>query len=143
MKMLKCSRFKMLFSAYLDGEVKERVRAAIEEHLARCPECREEMRMFKVDQELLSSVKAEGISPYFTVRTMARIRALKDEKVRRWTVVKVAWQAGALLLVLLGVGLGILLGSNLAQNNRLRQEVATLNAEPSIEELFLANAGGE
>jgi len=141
--MIKCSKVKRLLSSYVDGEVKEATRTGIEVHLAQCPDCRNELKMLKADQELLISVRVREISPYFTTRTLARIKALRDKKEPQWALVRVIERAGAALLVLLGIGLGILLGTGLARNNGVSQEVAALNAEPSIEELFTVRLGGE
>ncbi len=142
MKMKKCSKVKTLLSSFLDGELKGEVKVDVELHLAQCPDCRNELALLKADREVLTSVSVPELSPYFLTKTFARIRELKERKEPFWTR-RFVYQAGAAFLVLLGIGLGIFLGSNLATHNGVSQEIATLNAEPSIEEIFAVDNGGE
>ncbi|MEO0019957.1 MAG: zf-HC2 domain-containing protein [candidate division WOR-3 bacterium] len=139
MKM-KCAKVKRMLSSFLDGELKGKAKLDLEAHLTQCSDCRNELAGLKADRELLSSVSVPELSPYFLTRTVARIRELNDQKEWVWAR-RLVYQAGAAVLVLLGIGLGLFLGSNLAQNNGISQEIATLNAEPSIEELFAFTDG--
>ncbi|MEO0004457.1 MAG: zf-HC2 domain-containing protein [candidate division WOR-3 bacterium] len=139
MKM-KCAKVKRMLSSFLDGELKGKAKLDLEAHLTQCSDCRNELAGLKADRELLSSVSVPELSPYFLTRTVARIRELNDQKEWVWAR-RLVYQAGAAVLVLLGIGLGLFLGSNLAQNNGISQEIATLNAEPSIEELFALTDG--
>ncbi|MEO0068953.1 MAG: zf-HC2 domain-containing protein [candidate division WOR-3 bacterium] len=139
MKM-KCAKVKRMLSSFLDGELKGKAKLDLEAHLTQCSDCRNELAGLKEDRELMSSVSVPELSPYFLTRTVARIRELNEQKEPVWAR-RLVYQAGAAVLVLLGIGLGLFLGSNLAQNNGISQEIATLNAEPSIEELFAFTDG--
>lgn len=138
--MIKCAKVKAMLSSFIDGELNDNMKFEIEAHLAHCPDCETELKMLIADTELLRAVIAPEISPYFLTKAVARIREIKREREPVW-VGRFVWQAGAAALVLLGIGLGVLLGSNLAQSNGVSQEIATLNAEPSIEELFALTSG--
>lgn len=140
--MMKCAKVKRMLSTFLDGELPDKAKLDVETHLTQCSDCRSELASLKADRELLSSVSVPELSPYFLTRTVARIRELKEQKEPVWER-RLIYQAGAAVLVILGIGLGLFLGSNLAQNNGISQEIATLNAEPSIEELFVLTDGGE
>ena len=46
---MKCICVRKELSAYIDGEVSSRRRAAIENHLAECPDCKQYKRCAPVD----------------------------------------------------------------------------------------------
>ena len=55
---LSCSQVEMLLSFYFDGELKENLRAKVEEHLEVCPTCKEKYRILT---ELLTGLR-EGVA---------------------------------------------------------------------------------
>lgn len=138
MKAMKCSKVRKLLSRFLDNELSGTVSEAVMRHLETCPDCRNEFNLLQTDQKLLKPLTVPEISPYFTARTLARIRTLKPAPV----LPRLLWQTAVSLLILAGIGLGIMLGSGLATGNSTGSELAALNAEPSIEELFTPGNGG-
>ncbi|MEO0021939.1 MAG: anti-sigma factor [candidate division WOR-3 bacterium] len=135
---MKCSKVRKLLSRFLDNELSGPGQEAVIRHLAECAGCRQEYELLQSDHRLLQSATVPEISPYFTARTLARIRTLKPAPV----LPKLVWQTAVSLLILAGIGLGILLGSTLAGGSGTGSELAALNAEPSIEELFTPGNGG-
>lgn len=138
MNSMKCSKVLNLLSRHLDHELSGPEQEAVINHLAECAGCRQEYELLQSDHRLLQSVTVPEISPYFTARTLARLGAFKPAPV----LPKLLWQTAVSLLVLAGIGLGIMLGSGLATGNGTSSELAALNAEPTIEELFTLENGG-
>ncbi len=138
MNTMKCSKVLKLLSRYLDRELSGPEQEAVNRHLAECAGCRQGYELLQAEHRLLRSVTVPEISPYFTARTLARIGALKPAPV----LPKLLWQTAVSLLVLAGIGLGIMLGSTLATGSSASPELAALNSEPTIEELFVPGTGG-
>jgi anti-sigma factor RsiW len=130
--MMKCAKVNKLLSRLLDCQLDPALTAEIYRHLETCAHCRQEFELLQADQRLLQSLSVPEISPYFTTRTLARIRTLKPAP----GLPKLLWQTAVTLLLLAGIGLGIFIGSGLAQNTATSPELAALNTEPSIEEIF-------
>ncbi len=138
MKMMKCSKVRKLLSRYLDRELSGPQQETVNQHLAECAGCRQEYELLHSEHTLLQSVSAPEISPNFTTRTLARIGALSPAR----ALPRLLWQTAVALLILAGIGLGIMLGTSLATGNGTSPELAALNTEPSIEELFVPGNGG-
>jgi anti-sigma factor RsiW len=136
---MKCSKVRKNLSRYLDNELSETGRLAIELHLKTCADCRNQFAQLESDQKLLKSLPVPEIPPYLNVRTLALIRAPKPAP----ALPRLVWQTAVSLLLLAGIGLGILLGSGLAQNTNSSPELAALNSEPSIEQIFTLENGGK
>jgi len=54
---MKHEEYKKLLVGYLDGELKNKERELIENHLKKCPECREELKEFKKLRGVMMSIK--------------------------------------------------------------------------------------
>lgn len=142
MKM-KCKKVKGLLSRFMDGEVSADLRPEIEAHMGICVNCRQELEDLHKAMALLKSVPVPPLPPYLFSRTVARLRA-KPSTVRRWQ--ELVWRMAAVLFVAIGIGVGVLLGAGIGGNGGANgsaslaqvefSELATLNAEPSVEELF-------
>jgi anti-sigma factor RsiW len=68
-------------SAYLDGELPPEESAALEEHLARCAACREELSRLAFVSEALETLEGAEPDPYFAPR-LKRLAAA--ERGRGW-----------------------------------------------------------
>lgn len=139
MKDMNCSRMQKLFIRLIDQELSPAEQEVVSRHLEVCPDCQKQFQLLQQDQKLLLEVTAPEISPFFTTRTLARIREVKPAA--GWS--RLVWQTLASLLILAGIYLGVILGSNLATGNCPDSELSALNTEPSIEELFIPENGGE
>jgi len=54
---MKHQEYKKLLVGYLDGELKNKERELIENHLKKCPECQEELKEFKKLRGVMMSMK--------------------------------------------------------------------------------------
>jgi anti-sigma factor RsiW len=71
----------LLLSEYFDGCLDERRSAIVEEHLAGCSECQKALaHMQAIKQELRSRYRLR-VSPFFSTRVMARLRAAEQDTI--------------------------------------------------------------
>lgn len=132
MKM-NCAKVKRMLSLVLDGEAPAELRAAVEDHLERCAGCRKEFQELKEIKALLQSMPSPEMPSYLTARVLAR---LQEKESAQPGFIPVLWRIAAALLIAIGLGLGVVIGQGLAGNGGTGDEIATLNAEPTLEEFF-------
>ena len=105
---MKCGRIREeLMEAVLGGA--ELTNPAVQEHLATCAACAEEVASLRQTIELLDEWQAPEPSPYFSVRLRARMREEHAEKSVGW----LAWlrrPAVVTAAALIAVGVGMLGG---------------------------------
>jgi hypothetical protein len=78
-----CSKYKSLFTAYLDGELPDTKRREIEAHLADCQTCQEALKQISLIISTTKELEKKETSPYFVSKVMQRI---KEEETRLTTV---------------------------------------------------------
>ncbi|MGI9952060.1 zf-HC2 domain-containing protein [Moorellaceae bacterium AZ2] len=112
---MKCRQAKKILSPYIDGELSEAERAALEEHLGSCEACRSEVEALKNISEDLKGIYQEvKAPPDFVDKVMKRIQELEEGKSSRLFQDALPgrpkrWLRVALVGVLVaGVGLGAL-----------------------------------
>jgi len=126
---------------YLDNELSDEKRKAVEEHLAECADCRSFLAFLKEEMHIIEKEKNPEASPYFFTRLSARL----DEKQvyqtqSQWA--RLAQPAFFSLILLAGIYGGVKLGSNASSplvNQQTSSGVQMLNdfaAEP-IESFLL------
>ncbi|MGQ9678766.1 MAG: anti-sigma factor family protein [bacterium] len=130
---MKCKKVQKLLSRLFDNELKEELRVAIENHLARCEMCRKDFEELKDLKAVLNSIPSPVVPYYLTTRIVAQLR--KTDRPHQ-VVSPLVWRVAAGILITIGLGLGVIIGRGLAVNGSISDEIATLNAEPSIDEFF-------
>jgi anti-sigma factor RsiW len=111
-------------SAYLDGELPPEESAALEEHLARCAACREELSRLAFVSEALETLEGAEPDPYFAPRLKRLAAAERGRGWARRAFVPAAAAAAAGLSLVLGGFLGRALyaepnGASAAANGEL------------------------
>jgi len=96
-------------SAYLDGELPEQERAAIEGHLRQCAECRLEAKNLTAVSDMLGVLEGIEPEPYFTLRLKQRLTNQKPKGLARW-VRQILIPAGASAAGILALLFGMVLG---------------------------------
>jgi predicted anti-sigma-YlaC factor YlaD len=69
-----CRNIKDLLSSFIESELSESERAAVEEHLHACDGCRKEKELLEKTWAMLDGYKAPALSRNFSVNLMAKIR---------------------------------------------------------------------
>jgi hypothetical protein len=72
---MKCATVQKMLTAFLDGEVPEKKRCSIREHLAGCDECQRHLRQMEKVLHWAGTWKERAVSPGFVTRLKARIAA--------------------------------------------------------------------
>jgi anti-sigma factor RsiW len=120
-KTMKCKNAERLLSRYLDHEL-DQVRARqLEDHLARCAGCRQELADLAAATDRLRALDAPGPSPFLATRVMAEVRLARRRHRPAWA--KLVATAAAVLLVAGGAFAGVNLGTGLAGNGGSTDEL--------------------
>ena len=105
-----------LMEAVLSGS--ELATPAVQEHLAICPSCSQEVRSLRQTMELLDEWRAPEPSPYFSARLRARMREEHTAQSPGW----LAWLRRPAVVTaaaaLLAVGAGLLEGARWKNDHR-------------------------
>jgi anti-sigma factor RsiW len=119
-------------SAYLDGELPEEERPAVQEHLALCAACRREAARLAFVSEVLDSLEGLEPSPYFAPRLKHLVsRRERGRRVGRIVVAAAAAAAAALSLLLGGfLGRALYAGPNGAPSDGNGELTAYLDVSP-------------
>lgn len=87
-----CTRLSSLFSARLDHELSGREEAAFDGHLAGCPECRRQWRLFQATLERLHNLPPQPPPPDLLPGILAAVRGERRELVESsWWSRLLAW----------------------------------------------------
>lgn len=68
-------------SEYFDGALDERQSAEVRDHLAHCRECRNALAGMQGVRQQLQSQYRIRVTPYFSVKVMARLRAAEQDTI--------------------------------------------------------------
>jgi hypothetical protein len=92
---MNCESTRELLNAYLDSELPEAQRRAVEEHVAACEACRVELRALRRTAELIRSLPHVQAPRGLAGRVRARLNRLRAARRRAW-MVRWAGAAGSL-----------------------------------------------
>jgi len=120
-----CQKVQQKLNAYMDDELRPRIRLKIETHLQSCPCCREVLSHKRELAVLLKNTAVPLVPGGFADRVMAhvheRIAADKGRPevpwnpLRWWKDVSVPTRLAAMVAVIVGLGFGIFLGQDMWQ----------------------------
>ncbi|TVM13871.1 hypothetical protein DPQ33_18035 [Oceanidesulfovibrio indonesiensis] len=82
--MAMCRKYQKRLGAYLDGELSERERAAIERHLSVCSSCRASMESMKRLAPIMKQLGPAPIPPYLSSRILAEAYAEAEKPKTRF-----------------------------------------------------------
>ncbi len=126
---------------YLDGELSIRERGHVEQHLADCPSCRDELERLRSAAEAMAMLsEPPDIPAGFADRTVALARkrlATKRPVPTLWPTFSPALRFAAAAMIVLGLGLGTLMSRDLLRDQNAAPDVAAteLDALDGIEYL--------
>jgi len=92
---MRCRRVQRRLSAFLDGELSEKMAAQIAEHLSGCPHCQQEAESLSSVWEQLEEMHEIDPAPFFWTRLNARIAQAEE---RRFSLDKVGGMLNRLLV---------------------------------------------
>ena len=146
---MKCEKTQKKLSSFIDNELKEEEIRFIREHLKKCQECAEELRVLSTAWDFMGAAEELEPSPYFWTRLSATIAQQEEEKALRWSFwrklisnpIPVAAAAALILGLLLGnfVGRTLYPNGSYANNNETAEALA-LNTFDDLPSGSLADA---
>ncbi len=140
---MKCGNIReQLMEAVLSGP--ELATGAMQEHLATCAKCAEEVASLRQTMSLLDEWQAPEPSPYFSTRVRARVREERANRSVGW----LAWVRRPIVMTaaaaLLAIGVGLLEGAHWKTDHqhllagskaRTGEKVATASAVSDLQYL--------
>lgn len=116
---MKCRQAKKLLSPYIDDELSDAERAALEEHLESCEACRSELEALKKISESLRGIYREvKAPPDFVDKLMKRIQELEEGKNPHLLQDELPSYRNRWLKVAVAVGLALSVGIGAIQYGR-------------------------
>jgi len=115
---MKCPDFKNEVNRYVDGEMTETARVAMQQHADDCPDCRHRLQEIHCLSTVLATDHAPDVPPGFADAVMRRARAIgKPQRVVTISFLPAWWHAmtrpariAAAAMLAMSVGLGALMG---------------------------------
>jgi len=138
---VRCKKVRRKLGVYLDGELKQRQKELIEEHLKKCVDCRQELTLLAQLSEILKEWKEVECSDNFEVKVW---QSISLEKGRKFSFQDVFWWAEQIFLP---VGIAIILIAGVVflndflsenfypQTYDLEEEYFTLSALDSFQDI--------
>ena len=78
--MSKCHDIQTLLPLYEEGILTDAEKQAVEDHLARCADCRREVTLLQKADRLVKNLSSVEEPPWFQQRIMARVREEAGKK---------------------------------------------------------------
>jgi anti-sigma factor RsiW len=113
---MKCTMNKRKLSAYLDGEMSEKEKKAMGEHLEHCEECRKELAAISSVVDALNGVEGMDVPPYFMTRLRQEIREQARPEPFFQRIRRMALSAGAIVAVAVSLFAGSQMGRTIYQS---------------------------
>lgn len=114
-----CREVDHKLEAFAGGELPQRERTAVQQHLDSCRECREELEGVRQLQEVMRRKSIPPVPEGFAERVMARAREQKEAAGRESKILRPfdsllqrpgPWRAAVAAAFLVGLGFGLLMG---------------------------------
>jgi anti-sigma factor RsiW len=126
-KIMTCDEAKSLLVSLADGCLSKLEAEAVEEHVAGCANCRQELELLKSDAALLRQEPKPEVPAWLATRIMAEVREHQSRHQPRYRLNLVLASTAAVVLVLVGIWLGTVLGRGIVGNQpRLDQRLAAV-----------------
>lgn len=76
---MECEQYKPLFTDYINKDISAAQKAAMDKHLAGCPDCAEELKGMEVLWGMMGTVETPEPSAHLKVKFQAMLNTYKDE----------------------------------------------------------------
>ena len=141
-----CRIAKSRLNRYLDGELSDRNRRALERHVAACAACSEALeRLRAAGAAVLQLAEPPDVPAGFAQRVIARAARRREQRplvVPFWKLFSPAMRAAAAAMVMLGLGIGVLMGLDLVRGPATPSDVAAADPDAVYGFDYLSDAPG-
>jgi len=131
---VRCKKVRRKLGAYLDGELKQRQKELIKEHLKKCVDCRQELTLLAQLSKTLKGWKEMECSDNFEVKVW---QSISLEKEKRFSFQDAFWWAEQIFLP---VGIAIILIAGVVFLNDFLSEKSSPQTYDLEEEYFTLSA---
>lgn len=136
--MMKCKKVKKRLLIFIDGDLSEKHRIKIQNHLNGCPDCLKQLNVLSKIWDVTGELEKIEPSPYLWNKLSLRIVEYENNQnifsAFFETIVRYAVPATAVITLFIGIFAGILLGSI---PNSQKLETSSLKSEVSAREKFV------
>ena len=130
---MRCRNVTSRLNRYLDGELSDREHRAVERHAAACAACREALERLRSAETALSQLPAVPYVPDgFAERAITRAAQRREQRplvVPFWKSFSPTMRVAAAAMVMLGLGIGALMGLDLARSPATPSDVAAADLD--------------
>ena len=136
--MMKCKKVRKKLLIFIDGELSEKHRIEIQNHLNGCPDCLKQVNVLSKIWDIAGELERTEPSPYLWNKLSLRIAEYESshnlfsalfETIARYSV-----SATAVMTFLIGIFIGIYLGSF---PNFQKPKASSLNSDVTAKEKFV------
>jgi predicted anti-sigma-YlaC factor YlaD len=120
--MINCNKIKKKLIFYIENEVSAEEKIQIEQHLAKCNECKILTDKLKESLNAINKEKNLDVNPYLSIRIIENINSVKRQKEESYENPLIRWvlqPAIFTLIAAIGIYIGILLGTFYKNNLNL------------------------
>ena len=143
---MRCRNVKSRLNRYLDGELSDQERRAFERHVGVCAACHEALeRLRAADAAVLQLAEPPDVPTGFAERVIARAARRRQQRplvVPFWKSFSPAMRVAAAAMVMLGLGVGVLMGMDLARGPATPSDVAAADPDAVYGFDYLSDAPG-
>jgi len=135
--VVKCKRVRRKLSAYLDGELNDKGKEIITEHLKECTNCRKEFTILSEQDELVTKLEAIEPSVNFRIRFWKKVRESEGKEVVK-KMPRLSWLPVPVMSLLIVIIISYVSGfyfTLYAKGENLRTQIET-----QVLENFIASA---
>lgn len=132
---MKCKKIQKRLSAFMDGELERLEHERFQAHLQNCKRCQEQLALLSRVDWLLDDAPDMPAQPFFLSRLQARLCSEKSQPLS----LHLAWAYSKFLApaaVVVGLGLGALLGIQLARNFNTSAETTVVTESITYTDVF-------
>ncbi len=140
---MKCKRIIRNLPAYLDGELDEKEKQAVSQHLKTCPDCKKELAILSKQDEYLKQQKPIEPSAEFNAGVLRKARGLEESadngRIRLPVLARLPVPAMGILILIIVFYMGSFSSALFAKGQDVKEGIASRVVEKLVVSRKLLN----